>query len=203
MPAFRGAVIKKVGHENVAFHQHLSDNKFLYRYPLIQYKQINRKAAIMCINYGVDEIHKFFEQTNRDLPVSGRVLDMSIDHLRMNNYTIRIAEQKTTYKLRNWIALNQANYIEYNRLTGVAEKALFLENLLKANILSFAKGIEWTVENPIEAKIQEITSSHTVTLKKQKVNAFDLLFTTNVFLPNYIGLGKSVSLGFGMVKMMN
>jgi CRISPR/Cas system endoribonuclease Cas6 (RAMP superfamily) len=29
--------------------------------------------------------------------------------------------------------------------------------------------------------------------------AFDILFKTNVSLPNYIGLGKGASTGFGMV----
>lgn len=42
IPAFRGAVIDKVGQENIIFHNHLNDNEFIYKYPLIQYKQIKR-----------------------------------------------------------------------------------------------------------------------------------------------------------------
>ena len=37
VPAFRGAIIKKVGQENILFHNHLNGNGFLYKYPLIQY----------------------------------------------------------------------------------------------------------------------------------------------------------------------
>jgi len=35
--SFRGAVIEKVGRENSLFHNHLVDNIFIYKYPLIQY----------------------------------------------------------------------------------------------------------------------------------------------------------------------
>ena len=43
--AFRGAVSKLVGYENTLFHNHLSDNKLVYAYPLVQYKRIKSKAA--------------------------------------------------------------------------------------------------------------------------------------------------------------
>jgi CRISPR/Cas system endoribonuclease Cas6 (RAMP superfamily) len=35
--------------------------------------------------------------------------------------------------------------------------------------------------------------------KANKLSAFDVQFQTNVWLPEYIGLGKGAALGFGMV----
>jgi len=32
--------------------------------------------------------------------------------------------------------------------------------------------------------------------------AFNIEFKTNVFLPNFIGLGKGVSIGFGTIKQI-
>lgn len=200
IPAFRGAIIKKVGQENVLFHNHLNDSQFLYRYPQIQYKQINRKPTIVCIDYGVDEIHKFFEQRDWSLNISGRTLDMKISDLRLNEFTMQVWDKKWNYSIINWIALNQENYKKYMQIESLAEKIEQLENLLIANIMSFAKGIQWTIEKPVELKIKEIKRTKPVKLKQKRVLAFDVDFNTNVFLPNYIGLGKSVSLGFGTVR---
>jgi len=199
IPAFRGAIIEKVGRDNVLFHNHLNDEQFLYRYPQIQYKQINRKPSIVCIDYGVDEIHKFFEQRDWTLNISGRELEMKIADLRLNQFTLQVWDKKWDYNIFNWIALNQENYQKYQQTESLTDRIVMLENLLTANILSFAKGIEWNVEKPVELKIKELRNVKTTTLKGKKVLGFDADFSTNVFLPNYIGLGKSVALGFGTI----
>ena len=57
---FRGAVIKSLGeHPNLYFHNHLEGDKFRYAYPLIQYKRLGGKAAIVCVEDGVDIIGQF------------------------------------------------------------------------------------------------------------------------------------------------
>jgi len=36
--------------------------------------------------------------------------------------------------------------------------------------------------------------------KEQQMQAFTLVFRTNISLPNFIGLGKGSSVGFGVIK---
>jgi len=201
VPAFRGAVIKKVGQDNTLFHNHIGESEFRYKYPVIQYKQINRCPAIVCVDQGVDEIHKFFEQRDWSLEISGRRLDMKISNLQMNQFTLQVWDKQWTYQISNWMCLNEQNYPKYKAMLSLVERLQFLENLLRANILAFAKGIEWTVDREIQANIINIQSEHTVAHKGKRVLAFNLSFSSNVFLPNHIGLGKSVSLGFGDVCM--
>jgi hypothetical protein len=200
LPAFRGAIVDKVGKANILFHNHLDDKAFLYRYPLIQYKRIGKKPCILCIDYGVDEIHKFFENDSWDVKISDRWLNMKIDRLNLNQFTMQVWDRNFDYSIRNWIALNQENYKRYNGLESLQEKIAFLEKTLTANILAFAKGIDWQVDKQLNVKIKEMQSQRAVTLKEQKVIGFNLDFASNVFLPDYIGLGKSVSLGYGLVK---
>lgn len=200
IPAFRGAVAEKVGLENIIFHNHLNDQSFLYKYPLIQYKRISKCPAIQCIDYGVDEIHKFFENKSWDLKISDRILDMKIKSLQMNQFTMQVWNKNFDYTIQNWIALNQENYPKFQTIESLTERIAFLEKTLTANIISFAKGIEWTIDKPIELHIKDLKESKAVTLKGKKVMGFNIDFSCNVFIPNYIGLGKSVSLGFGMVK---
>lgn len=199
IPAFRGAVVDKVGRDNILFHNHLDDDKLLYKYPLIQYKTINRKPAIQCIDLGVDEIHKFFEKNSWDLIISDRKLEMKILRLDMNQFTMQVWDKLFNYSIRNWIALNKQNYETYLTLDGLAEKVALLEKILTANILAFAKGINWTVDKPIIVKIKTLSETREVKLKGRTVLGFNVMFASNVFIPKYIGLGKSVSLGFGIV----
>lgn len=200
LPAFRGAIVEKAGRENIIFHNHLEGQTFLYKYPLIQYKRIGKKPCILCIDYGVDEIHKFFEKDGWDISISDRWLNMKIARLNLNQFTMQVWDRLFDYSIRNWIALNQENYKKYLALESMQDKIAFLENTLKANILSFAKGIEWKIEKQIQVKITDILPQHPVSLKGQKMIGFNLDFKANVFLPDHIGLGKSVSLGFGMVR---
>jgi hypothetical protein len=199
VPAFRGAIINKVGIENTLFHNHLGETDFRFKYPLIQYKQINRRPAILCIDHGVDEIHKFFEKRDWSLEISGRTLEMKIDQLQMNQFTMQVWDSLNDYRIYKWAALNQDNYLKYMQLDSMADKLKMLESLLKANILSFAKGIDWTVDKQIDVIIKELLHVGPVKLKGQNVLGFDVAFRTNVFLPNHIGLGKSASTGFGVV----
>lgn len=203
IPAFRGAIIDKAGKENPVFHNHLNNNKYLYRYPLVQYKQITGKPALVCIDYGVDEIHKFFEKPDWSVKIGDRWLDMKIYKLLLNQFNMQVWDSSFRYQIRNWIALNQENYRKYHQIEIEKERIEFLERTLTANIISFAKGIEWDIEKEIKLSITSPVVIRPVSLKGKKVLGFNLSFRTNVFLPNYIGLGKSVSLGFGMVRQVH
>ncbi len=194
IPAFRG--------EHLLFHNHINDKQVLYKYPLIQYKRLSGKPMIMCIDVGVDEIHKYFQKDSWDLKISNRWLNMHIDQLNMNQFTMQVWEKQWTHSIYDWLALNQTNYQKYQGMEALSERLDFLEHILKANILSFAKGIGWNVDKPIKLSITSLRPPKPLSLKGNKVIGFDLDFTCNVFIPNYIGLGKSVSLGFGMVKEM-
>ena len=202
IPAFRGAIIEKAGKDSILFHNHFEENKFRYRYPLIQYKVINRKPCIICIEQGVDEIHKFFENKSWSIEISGRILEMKVERLNLNTFVMQVWNKMFAYGISNWLALNQENYLKYKDIENLSERISFLESTLKANIISMAKGIDWTVDKNIELKIMNLLDTRPVTLKGKKLLGFNLTFNTNVFLPNYLGLGKSVSVGYGTVKQL-
>lgn len=55
IPQFRGAAIASLKQNNLFYHNH-DKNGLVYRYPRIQYKRIHQKAAIVCVNEGVEAI---------------------------------------------------------------------------------------------------------------------------------------------------
>jgi len=64
------------------------------------------------------------------------------------------------------------------------------------------KGIEWEVGDKINLQITNWNEPKLLPHKQQKLMAFAFNFKTNVFLPDFIGLGKGASFGFGTVKKM-
>lgn len=201
--AFRSAVIEKVGRDHVAFHNHVGETQFVYQYPLIQYKTVQRQPAIVCLDEGVDEIHKLFEQRNWTIILLGERIDLKVDRLDLKTTTLNVWDKHFDYSLTRWQALNDKNYREYNNLQDLTEKIQMLERILTGNILSFAKGIEWHIDKPVELSITDIALERLSKMKDIKVAVLDVRFRCNVALPDWIGLGKGVSKGFGVVEKLH
>ena len=199
VPAFRGAVIATAGNQHVLFHNHEKE-KFRYSYPLIQYKQVRNKPMIMSLDEGVDEIHHFFENMQMGLMLGERPYELKIANLHLNQQVMQVWDRLWDYRIDNWLALNEENYAKYRGLESLADKIDLLERTLTGNIISFAKGIGWTIENEVKLAITSMREPRLVTYKGQRLMGFSVDFKTNVYLPNYLGLGKGCSTGFGVVQ---
>ncbi|MEZ4826330.1 MAG: CRISPR-associated endonuclease Cas6 [Bacteroidia bacterium] len=202
IPALRGAIAGKVGRDHVLFHNH-SEGGFRYSYPLIQYKCIRRHPALICIGEeGVNEVHHFFSQQDWSVEISGRKLPMKIEHMALNQFAMQVWDREFTYKIHNWVALSQNTYPAFQKEQTESGKIAFLERILTGNILSMAKGIGWYVEQDVITSITELSDPFPLKVKGMYVTGFRATFRTNVFLPDDIGLGKHVSLGFGVIKSL-
>lgn len=198
--AFRGAIANKVGHDSILFHNHIGDG-FRYSYPYIQYKRLRKKAAIICIEQGVDEIYKLFNQPDWKIILNGEKVELKIDKLNVNALNLNVWDKYFSYRIFNWLALNPENHKKYRSTESLTDRVLILENILISNILSFAKGVDWILEEDkkIEVKITDIIGEKVTKFKNTPRVAFDVEFKTNVFIPQHIGLGKAASHGFGVV----
>ena len=198
VPAFRGAIIETAGRENTLFHNHLGKD-YRFAYPLIQYKRIGKKPHLVCIEDGVDEVHFFFENKQEGLMLGKRAYDLKVDSIHLNKFTLQVWDKSFNYFMQDWLPLNQKNYKAYKALNSEIEQMEFLEKIMKGNILSFAKGIDWNVDKEIKLRISDIVRTNIISVKGIKREAFTLNFSANVFLPNHIGLGRNASMGFGVV----
>ena len=201
MPCFRAAVIEATGRQSTLFHNHDSENGFLYRYPKIQYKLTQRKASIICLGEGTDDIHYLLAHRSLRLRIGEREEHFAIEDVQLNYHQLQTWQGWFNYSIKNWMALNQTNFEEYNGLTGEVERLQFLEKMLLGNLLAFAKTMEMDKgERPIEVKITKMKGEKWLKYKGRRVLTFDLNCKANVSLPDHIGLGKGVSVGFGNVK---
>ena len=195
----RGAVINAVDNSDVLFHNHADGDGFRYAYPLIQYKRIGGKAAITCIGEGTEAIGKFFSSCNFDVVLGNRNMTLEVESVRAHKTLVQVWDSVFTYHLRKWLPLNQENYRRYEALDSIVERYALLERLLTGNILSFAKSMGVYFDKRVECKITSADEPRIVNYKGVKMMSFDVEFKSNVSLPDYIGLGKGVSLGFGTV----
>lgn len=199
VPAFRGAVIETAGRRNTLFHNHIG-NDFLHGYPLIQYKRINKKPHLVCIQEGIDEIHHFFNNKQEGLFLGNRSYELTVDQIMLQKHLVQIHDRSFEFSIQNWLPLSQKNYHQFQKMSSEMERLKFFERILVGNILSFAKGIQWKVEKNIKLRIIEINRTNIIKVKGINRQAFSLIFEANIFLPDHIGLGRNTSLGFGIVK---
>lgn len=200
IPLFRGAVINSLGaNPELLFHNHTGDNTYRYSYPLIQYKRIHKKAAIFCIGEGVDVMGEFLSANNFSIMLGERPVKLTIEAVSPKRTLVQTWDSVFRYHLNNWIPLNSTNYQDYKDLEEISERIAFLEKILIGNLLSFAKGVNIEVKEQIQCKLISLREPRIVEIKKIKMMSFDAEFRTNISLPDYVGLGKHVSVGYGTV----
>ena len=197
---FRGAIINAMENADVLFHNHTDDDSLRYAYPLIQYKRINQKAAIVCLGEGTEAIGEFFADSNFDVVLGDHEVHLIIDHIDASQCLVQCWDELFSYHLRRWLPFNKQNYENFQQLEGIADKCVFLERLLVGNILSFAKGLGIRLEQEVVCKITQLSEPMTIVHKGVRLMGFDVEFSTNVSLPDYIGLGKGVSVGKGTIS---
>ena len=199
IPFFRGAIIKTTRGENNLFHNHSPEGN-IYRYPKIQYKLINGNASLLCVEEGIEGIQDFFSRTDWKLQIEKEKKEIKVENIKVHQHRVAVWENWFDYRITNWLPLNQDNYIKFKALEDLTEKISFLEKIMQSNILSFLQGIDLYVDEKIEVKIKSIRGERLMNYKDQQMQAFTLEFRTNISLPNFIGLGKGSSVGFGVIK---
>lgn len=177
------------------FHHHSDDS---YHYPLIQYKRIDKKLAVIGIGEFADVV--FDKMSNLD-HITTQDQKISLTNIELQNSIYYPKEVKNKYKFASpWIALNKENYTKYSLLTKKDQKQ-FLENILVGNILSMLKGMEIFIDQKITIEIDSYKSI-TTTAHQNKFVGFFCDWNSNITVPEYCGLGKSISKGFGVVTSL-
>lgn len=200
VPLLRGAVIAAVGREHLLFHNHLGDKEYRYGYPLIQYKRLYGQAAIVCLKEGVDAIGNFFANYQNEMRLGNKTEQMELEMVRPMTVNIQLWQTPLHYRLTRWLPLNADNYKLYRSTESMTDRIALLERILTGNILSICKGLDIHLDDPLSVKILDIAKTYSIWHKGVKVMAFDLTFSSNISLPDYIGIGKNASLGCGTVS---
>jgi hypothetical protein len=205
-------------------HNHYADGSSKYKYPLVQYKVIDKIPHLVGIEEGGKLLVDLF------LKIKTIDIERTVYQVNSKNITNTITEIGDFSKLREykfetlWMGLNQENHKIYVEMNAQTEKNEFLGKQIQNNILSFYKGVGFYTTERIMAMVdrhgcaypQGHLDTHgraypqggsypqglqekTTKFKDKTMLAFSGSFVTNAVLPDYIGIGKSVSRGFGTI----
>lgn len=198
---FRGAVLKSLGDDaDLLYHNHTGEETFRYSYPLIQYKRLRGKAAIVCVEQGVDMIGQFLTSIPEELQIGQRTIQPKVEVVQPNRMVVQTWDSKFRYHLNRWIPLNAQNYQKYKETESMAERIQLLENILKGNLLSLLKGLDIHIDNELAVSITNLGDSFLISNKGIKMMAFNADFISNLSIPNNLGIGKNASIGYGIVR---
>ena len=180
--------------ESPLLHNHYADGTLRYRYPLVQYKVIDGTPTLVGLGEGSDLLTQLFLRMET-LELDG--LSYPIDHKAIEVEAVepRVDTRLHRYRLAGpCIALNQRNYARYRELPE-AEHPAFLQKMITNHLVAVLRSLEADLSQTVmaDAQLQPVP----VMYKGQRMLGFRGQITTNAWLPEAIGIGKSVSRGFG------
>lgn len=182
--------------ENDLLHNHKENGELAYRYPNIQYKIIGTQPVIIAWGDGIKAMYDQIMQYDK-INIDGKEYDSTNIDIKLSEPLIGDSAEIREYTfLDPWLCLNQENYKKYVEADDEKKQELLIRILL-GNTLSFAKAFGITIQNQLKAEIdlKEIK----VNFKNESMTAFYGSFKINFNFPDFFGIGKSVSRGFGTV----
>ena len=199
VPLFRGAILKCIRDDtHLLFHNHVDDDHFRYGYPKVQYKSLSMHAGILCLAEGVDEMERLMKVFDKTMWIGQRKVLLDGGQAWTQETDVEIGD-KAFYRITDWLPLNGENNDAFFRLQTDEQRFDILQRILVGNILSFAKGFSIFFTEQVQCEIQSIDGFRMIECKSVWMKSFDVVFSCNVRLPDFIGLGKHASFGCGVV----
>ncbi len=181
---------------------HYEDGSLRYRYPLVQYKVIDKTPFLLGINEGGKLLTQLFLKINQ-IDINGKNYAIHSKNISNQTYEVGFSEDLNEYQFKTlWLALNQNNFQKYTVFKTETEKDDMLKRILIGHVLSLFRniGVELKPKERLMTKLN--VKQKQTKFKDKSMLAFSGSFVINALLPDDIGLGKSVSRGFGnLVKV--
>ena len=154
---------------------------------------------ILGIDEGADLIREISPQiTSLSLDKEYKIVEKQLIEKEVD---IKPSSEEKHYEfVTPWLGLNTKNYPKYMALKSWKEKKDLINNILVGNFLSMSKGLGIIVNKKLYAKTHFDTKQ--VQYKSVYMTAFKGEFKIHYDIPDYFGLGKGVSHGFGCVKQI-
>jgi hypothetical protein len=173
---------------------------FIHRYPVIQCKQIKNSLIVIGISQGADFLFSYSDG-QKELSEGNITCTILERDACIRNEEFGISETPYTYEfLTPYLALNQQNAKKFYDLKGKPDRDAFMLRILSDNLATLAKSLAYQTPVPIscEAKLRFRVDF----IDRENVIVFLGKFQTNLRIPDYFGIGQSVSKGFGTIRAL-
>jgi hypothetical protein len=178
--------------------QPASPDAFIHRYPVLQVKLVRGTFMVLGISQGAT----FLYDVTEDKPVLGtgtNTCQITSRDAGIRQEQFGTLDTDTLYEFQTpWLALNQQNAKKFYELKGKPARDTFMLNMLRTQLNSLAKSLDYPITVPI-------TCSAKVRFLRERVGRENRIvflgkFQTNLCIPDYFGIGRSISQGYGTTK---
>lgn len=200
---FRGYVGNIFAEHDLIHNHDPVTGKPIYRYPLVQFKIIDKAPCIVALTEKAVQVFSDIFMSMNEILIEDKRIPINEKDLKVESVEFGFSEETFMYEFVSpWIALNQNNYQRYKDLENQSEKNELLKRILIGNILSMAKYLDLHLNSDQRIKTELQLKQTKVNLKGKQMLGFTGMFKTNFLIPDDIGLGKSVSRGFGTIRKL-
>ena len=171
---------------------------FIHRYPVVQCKQVKNTLMVIGIAQGADLLQEISEG-NEEVGSGGTSCTISGRDPEIRKEEFGISDKIRTYEfLTPWLALNQQNAKKFYDLKGKPERDAFMQKILSGHLGTLARSLDYDLPAPLscESKVRFRRER----IDRENVMVFLGTFSTNLRIPDYLGIGLSVSQGFGTIR---
>jgi hypothetical protein len=171
---------------------------FIHRYPVVQCKMIRNFPTVIGINEGAVFLKELAEES-REISLGPDTYRVAEHDISIRDEEFGISESIHSYEFATpWLALTQENYKRFYKLTGKPARDEFVQKIFVDTLHSLSKSLGYEVPAPIICD----TNLH---FQKDRLNGVSVMtftgkFKVNFQIPEYLGIGKSVSQGYGAVR---
>lgn len=175
---------------------------FDYKSPKVRYLVIEHIPRLLSFENGLDIVERIYkEQPSMKLGhtiynVTGTELEDRIEAIGI------LGEKILKYSsITPWLALNEENYSAFMKMSSYKDRKNFLSKILIGNLLSLSKNLNIEIHETIRIKLYNFTEISLIVGQLPMIG-FKVSFETNYTLPLFIGIGKLVSKGFGIMQII-
>ena len=166
------------------------------KYPLVQYKVIRGAPLIVAVNEGCDVLWQTFDK----LEDINEISPWKVTEKRVIEKKAELGpcEEQVRYRfLTPWLTLKEPE-IGKDIKTDSEQRNSALATILESNILAVARNFNVSVEANIDITLN--TKDEYIIQRDTDIAGFFGSFYVNFQIPQFLGLGKSVTRGFGTIK---
>jgi Cas6b C-terminal domain/Cas6b N-terminal domain len=179
---------------------HKADDN-IHRYQALQCKYVRNELIAVGISQGAGLLRQFAE--NRDMILAGEnACTITGRDPAIRNEEFGIAGSLQLYEfLTPWLALNQQNAKKFYELKGKPERDAFMQKLLLGHLNALAKSLDYKPPVPVSCEPK-------VRFRRDRIDHENIIvflgkFQTNLRIPDFLGIGQSVSRGFGTIRHLD
>lgn len=193
---FQACLGELIKENSAQLFEYFNDNNTSFYYPLVQYKVLGKTPILLAYNEAAEWLDELLKK-EKEIFFEGKLYPISEKNIQQAKLSVNPTGEMIRYEFKSpWLALNQKNFSAYKNMTE-PDRKLLLNTNLQNHILSCLKGLNYYATEKIIANATLIEQR--VELNGKKMLGFVGEFETNARLPLYIGLGKLVNQGFGVV----